>query len=731
MKRYAFLFIIVTLSGTFYLWSPFRQAAAPEVYAAKEGELLLPQRNVAIVALDLARAGLTFTSAADLLQLRPLQQDFIQIDGATKVESILNAARVISEGDDIIVARVIPADDTEVTDRYLERIAAEIGAFPELSPYIDAGQRTLLFYISFANRASSQAIYRELAGLREKWSDALPFEFTGRSPAIAETESLLTKDITLFFPVLAVMVIAVFSSFRSLKAIAASLLLIVIAIVVGYGFVRFLGIPDSPLILLIPVFSLGLLSDYLIHYFYHRLHAPTPVGNTSIRRLLLFPLSLTALSTLIGFLSLSVIQGSGHLQLGLIIAAGVVVTWFGVFYWLDFAGYRRPAKSILANLVVSQGRMFRHIVKFRYAIFGAIIAVTVWGALQLRNLSIEPYPIEQLPEATTIKHADRIINEVFYGTVPFFLEIDTGEQNGLLKKATLLEMDRIHRRFTENDVGYAYSMLTVLKRMNFYFMGDEESLLTSTEFDDFYDALIEQYLLYFSGSVDPLEYESLLDNSYRLFSIRGLIYYRNSDDLTGFMRLLDDIQADFPENWSLSVHGMARQLESERDNLRNNWVLSFLGGSVLIFVTVLIFYRKLSLALLSLVPSVISMLISFGFISLAGIRIDVFSIIFVAIITGLVIDYSIHTLVALDQLKVVDSLETGFGTIVGYSGIPIFLSFLTSLLSFSVLLLSSFLGARNLGFLLLISLVLSFFFSLYLIPLIILPIRLSKERNHA
>ena len=160
-------------------------------------------------------------------------------------------------------------------------------------------------------------------------------------------------------------------------------------------------------------------------------------------------------------------------------------------------------------------------------------------------------------------------------------------------------------------------------------------------------------------------------------------------------------------------------------------MLSFLGGSVLIFVTVLIFYRKLSLAFLSLVPSVISMLISFGFISLAGIRIDVFSIIFVAIITGLVIDYSIHTLVALDQLKVVDSLETGFGTIVGYSGIPIFLSFVTSLLSFSVLLLSSFLGARNLGFLLLISLVLSFFFSLYLIPLIILPIRLSKERNHA
>ena len=199
------------------------------------------------------------------------------------------------------------------------------------------------------------------------------------------------------------MVILVFSFFRSLKAIAASLLLIVIAIVSGYGFVRFLGIPDTPLLLLIPVFSLGLLSDYLIHYFHHRLHPPVTTGKTSLRKLLLFPLSLTALSTLIGFLSLSVIKGSGHLQLGLIIATGVVVTWFGVFYWLDFAQYRSSAKYILAKFPDSQGRMFRRIVKYRYPIFALIIAATVWGALQLDNLPIEPYPIEQLPEDTTIK----------------------------------------------------------------------------------------------------------------------------------------------------------------------------------------------------------------------------------------------------------------------------------------------------------------------------------------
>ena len=731
MKRAAFPVLVLLLVSMFFLWSPFSRSGDPEPYAENPGELLLPRRNTAIVTLDMNEAGLVFTEADHIRRLQSLQNDFVEIPGAARVESILNASRVISVDDEIIVARVIPEDESLLTNAYLEDIAAEIPSFPELSPYISANRNILLFYISFSNRTSSRRILDEMSLLQEKRRGTIPFEFTGRSPAIAATESLLTKDISFFFPVLAVMVIVIFSFLRNLKAVAASVLLILISVLFGYGLVRFIGIPDTPLILLIPVFGLGLLSDYLIHYFYHRLHAPAPAGGLSVRSFLLFPLSLTALSTLIGFLSLSLIKGSGHLQLGLIIAAGVAAVWFGVFYWLDFTRYKRPSKHVLSALVESQGRMFRVIAGARYVIFALIAAASAWGAAQLGNLSIEPYPIEQLPGDTTIKKAERIINDEFFGTVPFFIEVDTGKANGLLEKDALLEMNRIHERFEGEGTGYAYSMLTVLKRIHFYFRGSEEALLTSSEFDDFYDALIAQYLLYYSGSVDPLEYESLLDPSYRLFSIRGLIHYANSDDLSRFMNLLEDIQKEFPENWSLNVHGTVSRLEDERRNLRSNWVLSFLGGSLLIFVTVLIFYRKLSLALLSLVPGAVSMLISFGIISAAGISIDVFSIIFVAVITGLVIDYSIHTLAAIDQLKTVRSLDKGFSAVVGCSGIPITLSFLTSLFSFSVLLFSSFRGARSLGFLLLISLILSFFFSLYLIPLIILPIRQSRERYNS
>ncbi len=728
MKKHIFLLTAAAALAVFYtgiLTSPEEENT---VYADQEGKLLVPQNNVAIAVVDLDSAGLSFTESEDIPVLRELQGNLEELPQATKVESLLSASRVLSRGMDIIVEPAIPENPTAVTDSYLKKLSREISEYPELTPYINRERDTLLFYVYFANSTPALTIYQNLMELQEEWKGNIRFEFTGRGPIMAATEAFLTGDIERTFPILALMVIGIFFVFRRIRVTAVSLFLIILSMGAAYGFSRFAGFPDTPLILLIPVFSLGLLSDYLLHYFYHYFHTPHEKQDQSLRRRLLFPLSLTAISTITGFLSLSLINGSGHIQLGAIIAFSVAVIWFGVFFWLDFLDFGEGQKPLFPGFQQHQARFFGRIVRHRYLLFFLLAAGVGWGGYQLNNLVIEPYPIQQLPPSTTIRQADKQINQEFYGTLPFFLEIDTGEKNGLLKKETILELDRTHQRMEENDAaGYAFSLLTVLKRMNYYFMGSEESLITSTEFDDRYDALIEQYLLYYSSSVDPLEYEALLDNSYRICSVKGLIYYDSYQDLEEFTALLSSLEEDFPEGWSLGFYGMASQLVEEHDNLQQNWVVSFLAGSFLIFITVLLFYRRVKLALISLLPGLISMIISFGIINLAGISIDAFSIIFVAIITGLVVDYSIHTLVAIDQIPEVTSLEDSFAEVIGYSGVPIFLSFITSLLSFGVLFLSSFQGARSLGFILITSLFLAFFLSLYLIPLIILPKRLKKE----
>ncbi len=721
MRKYIFILIVVLIAGLFFLFSPEDTGDRVEVYADLETNLLVPQKNTVIAVVDLSETNRSLFNRRTLLLLKEFQTTLQEMEGVSKVESLLNAQVVISQDDDIIVSSLIPSESARHTAAFFDRLQGEIPKFPELKPYINTDQDTLLFYVHFTYSVQPVDIDSQMADCRRLYAETLPFEYTGRGPILAQTEELLTKDIVVFFPILLILVMLVFLSFRNLKAILFAWLLILLAVYTSYNFIHFLGIEDTPLILLIPVFSLGLLSDYLIHYFYHLFYEPDLSGRYSVRRRLLFPLSLTALSTLTGFLSLIFLNGSGHLQLGSLISASVGLTFLGVFLCLPYWSFRPSEKELLPRFRDFQIRLFQRISRRRKLIFLGVAVISVWSLFQLPNLQIEPYPIEQLPAQTTIKQADLRINREFYGTVPYFIEIDTSEKNGVLSKETMLTMDSIHRELEANpSVGFAYSLLTVLKRMNFYFQGSEESLLESSEFDDIFPMLIEQYLLYFSSSVDPLEYESMLDASYRYLSIRGLAYYENVEDLEAFNQIIASIRSDLPEGWTLSVHGMIEELDSEKRRLTNNWIISFLIGSFLIFITVLIFYRKIRMALMSLVPGFISMIFSFGIISSASISIDTFSIIFVAIITGLVIDYSIHTLAAIESMVEQDRRDEGFGYIINYSGLPIFLSFLTSLFSFSVLFLSSFKGARSLGLLLFSSLIISFFLSLYLLPLILL-----------
>lgn len=728
LKKYGYVIFTALLLLFFILLAPEKKADDLTVYADMETNLLVPQRNVVVVTLDLNETESSLDNIGTFETLKALEADLSAMRGVSKVESLLNAKVIKSERDDIIVSSIIPRDDTKITREFLTDLPSMIPAYPELQPYINVNQNVLLFYIYFSNNTATADIDGYLEEVQQKYETIQPFDYTGRAPILAKTEKLLTKDIMVFLPVLIILIMIVFLSFRNIKAITLSWTLIILSVTTSYYFIRFLGMEDSPLILLIPVFGMGLLSDYIIHYFYHFFYEPTITDGHSVRRRLIFPLSLTLLSTLTGFLSLIFLDGTGHLQLGSLISASIVLTFAGVFLCLPYLDFKRPQKKLLPHFRDFQIAIFSGISRHRTIVFILLAFISLWGILQIPKLRIEPYPIEQLAEKLTVKKADGLINQEFFGTVSYFLELDTGEKNGLLSKDALLEMDRIHRKMEENDsIGYSYSLLTVLKRMNYFFQGSEESLLTDKSFDEIYPMLIEQYLLYYSSSVDPMEYESLVDASYRYFSIKGMVYYKNVDNLNDFENVIEEIRDALPAGWSMTVHGMIEELGTEQSKLRYNWIISFLFGNLLIFLTVLLFYRKLKLAVLSLIPAIFSMIFSFGIIASASLSIDAFSIIFVAIITGLVIDYSIHTLAAIESIKEGTSMKEGYEFIVKYSGIPIFLSFLTSFFSFSVLLLSSFKGARNLGLLLITSLLISYFLSMYLLPLLALPHKKNTE----
>lgn len=724
MKKFLFPIVIIILSIVLYLFVDHGESEI-SAYAKTDSHLLQPEKNVVIVSLNLEENSLELNDINTISILDEFNKKFLDLPGVNRVDSILNATVIIATDFDI---EVRPFLDNSLNQEELTHILSSTYKYPELLPYISADQKNVLFYIYFGYNVTPANILSYMEDITK--NSPLLFSYTGKAPILAYTEKLLSNDILLFLPILFIIIMIIFLNFKSFKAITLGWLIILLSVTFSFSIINFIGIEITPLVLLVPVFALGLLSDYIIHYIYHLFYAPHMLDPFKVRRSLIYPLGLTALSTLMGFFSLVYINASGHILLGAIVGLSVLFTFIGVTLWLPYFKYDRPNKTILPNFSYYQSTLFNTLFRFRKLLYILLLGGVIWGLIKLPSLKTEPYPIDQLPKTSMIREAEEVINNSFYGSLPFFIEIDGGSADSFLSKDALITLNKVHAKLSqEKEVGYSYSLLTILKRIHLYFFGDEDSLLTLDADDDYYSALIQQYLLYYSSGVDPLEYESMVDPSFRYFSVKGYIKYDSVSSLINFYKTIEEAKSVIPDTWNIEVHGIVKELNNEKNGLTQNWVFSFVIGSFLIFITVLIFYKKLNLALLSLVPSFISMILSFGIISSMNLSIDSFSIIFVAIITGLVIDYSIHTLSALDKVKEIPNIEEGFKYINSYSGIPIYLSFLTSLFSFSVLFLSSFKGAKNLGLLLFASLIISYILSLYLLPILVLPSKLNKENK--
>jgi predicted RND superfamily exporter protein len=114
----------------------------------------------------------------------------------------------------------------------------------------------------------------------------------------------------------------------------------------------------------------------------------------------------------------------------------------------------------------------------------------------------------------------------------------------------------------------------------------------------------------------------------------------------------------------------------------------------------------------------------------------------VAVSTGLTIDYTIHLLNSIRTIRTRTSTghspSNSRGRILRYGhslirsgGLPVFLSFLTSIVAFSSLYLSSFSGAAHFGFLISVAIACAFFIGVFLLPLFFIPGGKISTRRHS
>ena len=644
---------------------------------------------------------------------------FRAMEGLRGYSSPLRATVVRASEFDIVVRPFVPAALLESYDaRAATELRGSYDRFPEIHPYWSADFRTAAFYLELGSRLAPAVLVQRLERLQRTLAEqyGATLHFTGVRPILELTGRLMVRDLRALLPLVGIATAAILLlTFGTARGVLVALAATVSAAAAGSALFVLLAGVRTPLLILAPVFAGGLFSDYAIHMGYH-LGWRGDRSTRAARAYLYLPLALTAATTVIGFLALGGLGSTVHRFVAVTVSVGALAALVLALWWMPLAGRARSARRGTGAGAVAR-RIHRLLVGTllllgrHRALATVLLLLPVAAALpQLGRLLPEPYPLHQLPAASTIVQAERIFNREFAGTVPFALEIDAGTQDAFLQPAALAHLGTVHRLLGELPaVGHQRSLLSVVQRIHRYFDTGEAGLqeLPAADDPELFARVIAQYLLFYSASASPADYEALTDHRLSAVRLHGILRYRDFATLGALQHAMQGIRAQLPGNWQVSLTGPARELLAHGERLRRNWLSALAASAVLIFVTVLAVFRDLRMALLSLVPAGAVLVAVAGLAPAFGVRIDDYTVIALAITMGLAVDYTIHTLNALRHTVVAagrrprgaaERSRVGqAAAIVRGCGVPMFMSFLTSMVAFLSLAVSSFSGAVHFG----------------------------------
>jgi predicted RND superfamily exporter protein len=228
-------------------------------------------------------------------------------------------------------------------------------------------------------------------------------------------------------------------------------------------------------------------------------------------------------------------------------------------------------------------------------------------------------------------------------------------------------------------------------------------------------ALVSNYLVLLSGDIgafadDPLEPKAIRMN----IQLRTVGQIDTNRAITAIQAYVDD---RFPKDVKVEIGGTALVEESLNRLVVQSQMVSMILSLALVFVILAIFYRSAIAGLIGLAPLSVSILINFGVMGLAGIKLNIGTAMVASIAVGTGIDYTIHYMAAYHHEYLLtggkgDFMRRTFLT----SGKAILFNAVSVGAGFAVLGLSQFVILANLGLLIALTMGTSAVVALTLLP---------------
>jgi hydrophobe/amphiphile efflux-3 (HAE3) family protein len=196
-----------------------------------------------------------------------------------------------------------------------------------------------------------------------------------------------------------------------------------------------------------------------------------------------------------------------------------------------------------------------------------------------------------------------------------------------------------------------------------------------------------------------------------------------------YSQLKDDIIKT--QGVSARVTGETILVITTIDSFQRSQVVSTAFSVILSALVLMIVYRNFTLGIIAVIPVALSTIWILGTMFLLGISINVFTVMVTALTIGLGIDYSIHIIERFREERKSQGPKESMQTTIERTGSAIFISALTTICGFAVLLLSPMPLTQHFGMITAATIFYSFDLAVFVLPILLVAwaIYLDRKKN--
>jgi predicted RND superfamily exporter protein len=528
---------------------------------------------------------------------------------------------------------------------------------------VSMDDRGALVLVKFEDGIIRVDMYHQVRDLVESLRTRYPNDniyYAGRPILEGAMREEVLEDMRVMLPMVIVAVLALLAlTLRTARGVFLPFLTVVISAIWTLGLMALMQSPLYSMSTMVPVILTAVGCAYGIHIISRYFEAVEQDDSRPRREMVLetmkemwTPVVMTALTTIVGFLSMIVSASLPPRSVGIFTALGVAVATLTSLTMIP-AGLVLMKRARPVSLLPFSGgsgggmlnelfrRWGRMVYRSKKLVFAGVLIVAAVSAAGVTMVHIhEGLTANMQPGSETIR-ADTFLNKKFGGTTVLNVIIEGNEADCIKDPNLLHRMDEL-QSFAEKHplVGESVSMAEYLKRMNKVMNEDRESFNRVPESRN----LVAQYLLLYSISGDPDDFDDVVDYAYQNANISIQMKSDSGEDIGEVFSYLEPQVGELFRGMPLKaiLTGRAKMTFLVVSNVIRDQLQSFVVAILAVFLITSLMFRSARIGLIAIVPIGIASLANFGLMGLLGLPLQVATTFSACVGIGIGIDYTIH-----------------------------------------------------------------------------------------